>query len=45
MKAVAIALAIGQACAISLKVTSGSGNDSSPYLYGAMFEVHTYPRP
>lgn len=24
---------------ISLKVTSDQGNQSSPYLYGAMFEV------
>ena len=39
MKAIAIALAVTQACAISLKVTSGDGNASSPYLYGAMFEV------
>lgn len=25
--------------AINLKVTSSEGNQSSPYLYGAMFEV------
>lgn len=27
---------------ISLKVTSDQGNQSSPYLYGAMFEVKKF---
>lgn len=30
--------------AINLKVTSSEGNQSSPYLYGAMFEVGLYDR-
>lgn len=43
MRAIAIALAVAQACAVTLKVTSGEGNSSSPYLYGAMFEVFLAP--
>lgn len=40
LAAFAACLAGQTACAkISLKVTSGEGNQSTPLLYGAMFEV------